>query len=218
MEHGSSAKKIVTAATALGPRGGPDSEARPVDAADASASQASNSRFRARGVAARRLLRFAWRRASSSRTALWSAAPAVADDVPPVPGVTTTTDAPPDRPYSPPARATKPKPAARSVAPAVRSAPTDHALCTARRSCSGPGGAAPRHRAKHPDRGGSDRSERERPSRSVSPPFRVNLAPLQAIVAVAQRPLVPVSNGRDRYPLASRRARSRCSRSPGCHC
>jgi hypothetical protein len=27
----------------------------------------------------------------------------------------------------------------------------------------------------------------------------VNLAPLQAILAAAQRPLVPVSNGRDRY-------------------
>jgi len=53
-------------------------------------------------------------------TALWSAAPAVADDVPPVPGVTTTTDAPPPDPYSPAARTAKPKPAARSVTPAGR--------------------------------------------------------------------------------------------------
>src|SRR4249919_1681424 len=42
-EHGSSAKKIVTAATALGPRGGPDSEARPADAADAQASQGATA-------------------------------------------------------------------------------------------------------------------------------------------------------------------------------
>src|SRR6478672_10955124 len=44
-EHGSSAKKIVTAATALGPRGGPVSEARPADAADASASQGATAVF-----------------------------------------------------------------------------------------------------------------------------------------------------------------------------
>ena len=44
-EHGSSAKRIVTAATALGPWGGPDSEARPVDAADASASQGATAVF-----------------------------------------------------------------------------------------------------------------------------------------------------------------------------
>ena len=44
-EHGSSAKRIVTAATALGPWGGPVSETRPVDAADASASQGATAVF-----------------------------------------------------------------------------------------------------------------------------------------------------------------------------
>jgi hypothetical protein len=131
-------------------------------------------------------------------TALWSAAPAVADDVPPVPGVTTTTDAPPADPYSPPARATKPKPAARSVAPAVRSAPTTHYVPPAA-VAPAQVARAPRHRVKHQTKAVQTKRTRAARSRSVSPPFRVNLAPLQAIVAGAQRPLVPVSNGHDRY-------------------
>jgi len=73
-------------------------------------------------------------------TALWSAAPAVADGVPPVPGVTTTTDAPPPDPYSPPARKTKPKP-----------------VCTAGSCRTGPGcpAAAP---GQTPDEGGSEKA------------------------------------------------------------
>jgi hypothetical protein len=131
-------------------------------------------------------------------TALWSAAPAVADDVPPVPGVTTTTEAPPPDPYSPPVRPTKPKPAARSVAPAVRSAPTTHYVPPAA-VAPAQVARAPRHRAKHQIKAVQTKRTRAARSRSVPPPFRVNLAPLQAIVAGAQRPLVPVSSGHDRY-------------------
>jgi hypothetical protein len=130
-------------------------------------------------------------------TALWSAAPAVADDVPPVPGVTTTTDAPPPDPYSPPARTTKPKPAARSVTPAVRSAPTTHYVPPVRVVPAR--FAPPRHRTKHQTKTVPTKRTRAARSPSVSPSFKVNLAPLQAIVAAVERPLVPGSNGRDRY-------------------
>jgi len=130
-------------------------------------------------------------------TALWSAAPAVADDVPPVPGVTTT-DAPPPDPYTPPARTTKPKPAARSVTPAVRSAPTTHYVPTAA-VAPAQVARAPRHRTKHQIKTVQTNRRRAARSQTVSPPFRVNLAPLQAIVAAVERPVVSVSNGRDRY-------------------
>lgn len=131
-------------------------------------------------------------------TALWSAAPAVADDVPPVPGVTTTTDAPPPDPYSPPAQTTKPKPVARSVTPAVRSAPTTHYVPSA--VVAPARVAAPPHPTKHQTKATQRKRKRAAGSRTVSPPFRVNLAPFEAIVAAAvQRPLVAVSNGRDRY-------------------
>jgi hypothetical protein len=130
-------------------------------------------------------------------TALWSAAPAVADGVPPVPGVTTTTDAPPPDPYSPPARKTKPKPAVRSVTPAVRSAPTTRYVPPA--AVAPAQVASPRHATKHQTKAVQKRRTHAAGTRTVSPAFRVNLAPLQAIVAGAQRPLVPVSDGHDRY-------------------
>ncbi|MGZ4367812.1 MAG: hypothetical protein ACXVE1_02605 [Gaiellaceae bacterium] len=131
-------------------------------------------------------------------TALWSAAPAVADDVPPVPGVTTTTEAPPPDPYSPPARTTKPKPAAHSVAPAVRSAPTMQYVSPA---AVAPAQVTrvPRHRIKHSTKAAQKRRTHSAGTRTVSPPFKMNLAPLQAIATGAERPLVPVSNGHDRY-------------------
>jgi hypothetical protein len=130
-------------------------------------------------------------------TALWSAAPAVADGVPPVPGVTTTTDAPPPDPYSPPARTTKPKPAARSVTPAVRSAPITHYVPPA---TGAPAQVAPpRHAAKHQTKAVQKKRTHAAASRTVSPPFTVNLAPLQAVVAAVERQVVPGSNGRDRY-------------------
>jgi len=130
-------------------------------------------------------------------TALWSAAPAVADGVPPVPGVTTTTDAPPPDPYSPPARKTKPKPAARSVTPAVRSAPTTRYVPPA--AVAPAQVAPPRHPAKHQTKAVQKKRARVAASRTVSPPFPVNLAPLQAVVAAVERQVVPGSNGRDRY-------------------
>ena len=130
-------------------------------------------------------------------TALWSAAPAVADGVPPVPGVTTTTDAPPPDPYSPPPRTTKPKPVARSVTPAVRSAPTTHYVPPA--AVAPAQVAPPRHATKHQTKAVQKKRTHAAGTRTVSPPFKMNLAPLQAIVAGAQRPLVPVSNGHDRY-------------------
>jgi hypothetical protein len=57
----------------------------------------------------------------------------------------------------------------------------------------------PRHRTKHQTKAVSKKRTHAAASRTVSPPFKVNLAPLHAIVAGAQRPLVPVSNGHDRY-------------------
>jgi len=133
-------------------------------------------------------------------TALWSAAPAVADDVPPGPGVTTTTDAPPPDPYSPPARTTKPKPAARSVTPAVRSAPTSPTTHYVPPAAVAPARVAPpRHRTKHQTKAVQKKRTRAAGSRTVSPPFRVNLAPFQTIAAAVQRPLVHLSDGRDRY-------------------
>ena len=130
-------------------------------------------------------------------TALWSAAPAVADGVPPVPGVTTTTDAPPPDPYSPTARTTKPKPAARSVTPAVRSAPITHYVPPA---TGAPAQVAPpRHPTKHQTKAVQKKRTHAAASRTVSPPFTVNLAPLQAVVAAVERQVVPGSNGRDRY-------------------
>jgi hypothetical protein len=153
------------------------------------------SRARRRGASV-----VAFRLAASAvvATALWSAAPAVADGVPPVPGVTTTTDAPPPDPYSPPARTSKPKPAARSVTPAVRSAPTTHYVPPA---AVAPAQVtrAPRHRIKHPTKAAQKRRTHSAGTRTVSPPFKMNLAPLHAIVTGAQRPLVPVSDGHDRY-------------------
>jgi hypothetical protein len=59
--------------------------------------------------------------------------------------------------------------------------------------------ASPRHRIKHQTKAVRTKRARAAGNRSVSPPFKVNLGPLQAIVAGAQRPLVPVSNGHDRY-------------------
>jgi len=133
-------------------------------------------------------------------TALWSAAPAVADDAPPVPGVTTTTDAPPPDPYSPPARTTKPKPAPRSVTPAVRSAPASPTTRYVPPAAVAPARVAPpRHRTKHETKAVQKKRTRAAGSRTVSPPFRVNLAPFQTIAAAVQRPLMPVSNGRDRF-------------------
>lgn len=130
-------------------------------------------------------------------TALWSAAPAVADDAPPVPGVTTTTDAPPPDPYSPGARTAKPKPAVRSVTPAVRSAPTAHYVPPA---VVAPAQVAkPRKRTKHQTKAIPTKRARATRSRVVPPPFRLNLGPLQAIVTAAERPLVAADNGRDRY-------------------
>ena len=130
-------------------------------------------------------------------TALWSAAPAVAGDAPPVPGVTTTTDAPPPDPYSPPARTTKPKPVARSVAPAVRSAPTTHYVPPA--AVAPARVAAPPHPTKHQTKATQKKRTRAAGSRTVPPPFKLNLASLQAIAATAQRPLVTASDERDRY-------------------
>ena len=131
-------------------------------------------------------------------TALWSAAPAAADDAPPAPGVTTTTEAPPPDPYSPPARATKPKPVARSVTPAVRSAPTTPYVPPAA-VAPAKVARAPRHRIKHQTKAVQTRRKRAARSQTVSPPFRVNLAPLQAVVAAVERQVVPGSNGRDGY-------------------
>ena len=131
-------------------------------------------------------------------TALWSAAPAVADDVPPVPGVTTTTDAPPPDPYSPPARTVKPKPAARSVTPAVRSAPTTHYVPPAA-VAPAQVARAPRHRTKHQTKAVHTNRKRVARSQTVSPPFSLNLTPFRAIVTAVERPVVSVSNGRDRY-------------------
>jgi len=130
-------------------------------------------------------------------TALWSAAPAVADNAPPVPGATTTTEAPPPDPYTPPARTTKPKPAARSVTPAVRSVPTTHYVQPA--TVAPAQVAAPPHRTKHKTKVAQTNRKRAARRQTVSRPFKVNLAPLQAIVTGAQRPLVAVSNGHDRY-------------------
>ena len=129
---------------------------------------------------------------------LWSAAPAVADDVPPVPGVTTTTDAPPPDPYSPAARTAKPKPAARSVTPAVRSTTTSHyvqptAVAPAQVT------RVPRHKIKHQAKAVQTKRTRAARNRSVSPPFKVSLAPLQTVVAALERQVVPGSDGRDRY-------------------
>ena len=131
-------------------------------------------------------------------TALWSAAPAVADDVPPVPGVTTTTDAPPPDPYSPPARTTRPKPAAHSVTPAVRSAPTTHYVPPAAIAPVHVAGAPP-HKIKHQAKAVQTKRTRAARNRSVSPPFKVSLAPLQTVVAALERQVVPGSDGRDRY-------------------
>ena len=131
-------------------------------------------------------------------TALWSAAPAAADDAPPAPGVTTTTEAPPPDPYSPPARATKPKPVARSVTPAVRSRPTTHYVPPAA-VAPAQVAPAPRHRVKHQIKAVQTNRKRAARSQTVSPPFRVNLAPLQAVVAAVERQVVPGSNGHDRY-------------------
>jgi hypothetical protein len=57
----------------------------------------------------------------------------------------------------------------------------------------------PRHRTKHQTKAVSKKRTRAARSRSVSPPFSVNLAPLQAVVAAVERQVVPASNGRDRY-------------------
>ena len=95
-------------------------------------------------------------------TALWSAAPAVADDVPPVPGVTTTTDAPPPDPYSPAGPGDQTE-ACGSFRHPGREVGADHALCTARRSCSGPGRPRAAAQDQAPDQGGSDEANASGP-------------------------------------------------------
>ena len=131
-------------------------------------------------------------------TALWSAAPAVADDVPPVPGVTTAPDAPPPDPYRPSPRTVKPTPTARAVQPAVRSAPAQHYVQPAAVS---PTHVTPASRrpAKLPTRPVRTKRVAAARSRAASPPFRVNLVPLRDIVAAVARPLGTGGNERDRY-------------------
>lgn len=160
-EHGSSAKRIVTAATALGPWGGPVSEARPVDAADASASQGATAVFAREasrrvgccaspgGVRRRRnrtLERGSCgcrRRAASSRgddhdgcTASGPVQSSAAD------GQTE---------------------ACGSFRHPGREVGADDALCTARRRCSGQGGPRAASQDQAPDQGGSDESQASGP-------------------------------------------------------
>jgi hypothetical protein len=155
-EHGSSAKKIVTAATALGPWGGPVSEARPVDAADASASQGATAVFareasrrvgccvspggerRRRDRTVERGSCGCRRRAASSRgddhdgrTASGPVQPAGADH---------------------------PTEACGSFRHPGCEVGADHALCTARRSCSGPGHPRAAAQDQAPDEGSSEKA------------------------------------------------------------
>src|SRR3954454_21450519 len=158
-ERGSSAKRIVAAATALGPRGGPDSEARPADATDASASQGATAVFareasprvgcctspggvrRPRDRTVERGSCGCRRRAASSRgyehdgcTASGPVQPAGADDQAEACGA-----------FRRPGREVGP-----------------HALCTAGRGCSGRGcrAAAPE---QPPDQGGSKKTNASGP-------------------------------------------------------
>ena len=82
----------------------------------------------------------------------------------------------------------------------VRSAPAAPTTHYVRPAAVAPARVAPaRHRTKHQTKAVQTKRARAARSRTVSPPFKLNLEPLQAIVAAAQRPLVTASDGRDRY-------------------
>lgn len=160
-EHGSSAKRIVTAATALGPWGGPDSEARPVDAADASASQGATAVFareasrrvgccaspggvrRRRDRTVERGSCGCRRRAASSRgddhDGCTASGPVQSS------GADGQTEA------------------CGSFRHPGREVGADHALCTARRGCSGPGRPRAAAQGQAPDQGGSDEPQASGP-------------------------------------------------------
>ena len=164
-EHGSSAKRIVTAATALGPWGGPDSEARPADAADAHASQGATAFFareasrrvgccaspggvrRRRDRSVERGSCGCRRRAASSRgddhDGCTSSGPVQSS------GADGQTEA------------------CGSFRHPGREVGADHALCTARRSCSGQGGPRAAAQGQAPDQGASDEANAsgEKPKR-----------------------------------------------------
>jgi hypothetical protein len=133
-------------------------------------------------------------------TALWCGTFARADE--PVPPPTTTIDAPPPDPYSPPARAPKPrpKPAPRRVAPVApvrTSTPYAPAAPVTSRPVAPKSGAAPQRRARVVRK----QKQRKRPVRreTKSPPVRVALAPLAGVIASARLPLVAERDGKKPY-------------------
>lgn len=133
-------------------------------------------------------------------TAVWCGPVAAAADEP-VPPPTTTIDAPPPDPYSPPARVTpkpRPKPAVRRVVPAAPvQAYTPPAPVTSRPAVQA-SNAAPQRRAKKVVR---KQKQRRRPVRRVAKPapVRVDLAPLDDLLASARLPLVRERDGNEPY-------------------
>jgi hypothetical protein len=152
-EHGSSAKRIVTAATALGPWGGPVSDARPVDAADASASQGATAVFAREasrrvgccvspGGVRRRRNRTVERGSCGCRRRAASSRGDDHDECTASGPVQSTS-------------ANGQTEACGSFRHPGREVGADHALCPARRSCSGPGGPRAAAQDQAPDQGGS---------------------------------------------------------------
>jgi hypothetical protein len=132
-------------------------------------------------------------------TAVWCGAVATAADEP-VPPATTTIDAPPPDPYSPPARVTpkpRPKPAPRRVAPAapVRTY-TPPAPVTLQPAVQ-TSGAASQRRARVVRK----QKQRKRPVRRVAKPapVRFELAPLDDLIASVRQPLVTERDANEPY-------------------
>jgi len=130
-------------------------------------------------------------------SALWCGGPALADETPAPPPVTTTVpDAPPPDPYKAPSRAAKPKPAPRRVAPAVRLAPTAPA-----RTYTPPAAVTPRQTVQAPRTKPQRRAKvvRKQRTRREAPAVSVSLAPLAEVIAAARVPLVVDRDRRDPY-------------------
>jgi hypothetical protein len=133
-------------------------------------------------------------------TAVWSGAVASAAEDP-IPPPTTTVDAPPPDPYSPPARVTpKPrsKPVPRRVAPAAPVQMYTPPAPVTPRPAVQTSRAAPQRRAKVARK----QKQRRRPVRRVAKkpaPVRVDFAPLDGLIASARLPVVAKRDADEPY-------------------
>lgn len=196
--------KIVTAATAGGPRRGLSATPATGESADAIAGFALAVLG---GVALpARLGRVPAVAAIALATALCWNGMALADDPPaPPPATTTVPDAPPPEPYQPPARVAKPKatvsvsrpaPASRTRTPAY--SPPRRATYTPPPVVARPSVQSPARKSRSKARVARKRQTRPRRTADKQPPVKVTLAPMAEVLAAVQSPVS--ADGDDNEP------------------